>query len=377
MTWCVRISRPGWMILVALACAALSVGATASEPGELERHIELLDRAAAARVSMEFDGTPLEEAFEAIRDAARIPAILDKREILETGFSLQAPVRLILRDTPALTAMELLGGALGEGVGNFRVEAYGGLLRLTSDAAGDRIRFTQQYVIQDIVTDAARVQRLRGALGDGDPEDVAFNVADLNAEAALRDLIMLLQEMAHPEDWFDMGGQRAKLGVLGCGIYVTGPPSTHRLIQQALRELRRPQTAAFVFEAMLVRVDRSVVGDAMGRHPAGSRVLARALTRGQDVRFRSIGTVSAGGTWRVERGRGDERLGIAFAPMSDPDRGVLRCMIGAQVIGSAGAQSVDTDVDLAPDQQAIITEIPGDPQAEHVLLLVILMEQTR
>ena len=365
-------------------CAVLSflyvhIGlvAAASVPGELDRHVELLDRAAAVRISMEFDGTPLEQAFAAVSEAAQLPAFLDTRELLAYGFDPAEPVHLIFRDTPALTAFEMLGDALGGDFGGVRVEAYGGLLRLTTDSVANRVPMVQRYEIRDILEDAERLERLDAAQRELRQSDDAVEELILSADMALRLLIEILQDMVHPDGWRDLGGTRAITLTQAGSIIVIGPASTHRLVRQALSEIRRPQTASMIFEAMLVRVERSVVGDAIARYPAGSRTLARALTRGHDVRFRSFGTVSVGGTWRVEYGRGEERAGIAFAPMSDGVRGVLRCMIGAQIAGPGGVRSVDTDVDLAPDQQAIIAEIPGDPAEAHVLLLVILTEQSR
>jgi len=368
-------------LLIGLAACIWVHQAAAADSSDLDQQIELLDQATVRRVSLEFDHVPFQRAVREVGEAAGISVVVDRREIEETGFDLDAPVRMIFRSTPAITALEMLIEVLGEGLNLFRVEAYGGLLRVTSSYVSDRHSYVRRYEVRDLIADADAFERL--ALlrldGDGEPEAEADpgTGAPVNRDQAMHRLIDALQEIVHPLQWRSAGGTRADLLSFAGGLYVTGPASTHRLVRNLLDEMRRSRSPSLIFESAIVQLERSAFAEAQARFPAGTRALARALMRGDGVRYRFFGSVSEGGTFRAEYGAGEERIGVAMSPRFDADRGLLTWMIGAQMIGPGFARSVDTDIDLAPDHQSIVLEIPGDPESDTGLFLIISLVQTR
>jgi hypothetical protein len=201
--------------------------------------------------SVDFHGTPLDEAIVQLAAAAGVKVTIDRDALIAAKVDLKAPVFLRLRDVELRVAFTRLDINYDR---NLVLEPHGGGLRVATDRAAPAA--VRLYDVGDLLS---RWQSSRYTMKIQRPFriDGAPNVppdpppALMTRQELMEDLIGVIIHMDRPNQWFANNGLFAGRGSpgdptimsMGDRILVSAPPWLHGEVEDFLHQLRQADAA--------------------------------------------------------------------------------------------------------------------------------------
>jgi hypothetical protein len=209
-----RLVALAWVIAAGFALHSSSP----SDSPLLQRRIATLD----------FRGTPLEEALTQLGNAVGAKIILDRKALAAAGVDLAAPIDLRLRDVELGAAFDHLNFAHSEPC---VMEVRGKDLYVTTEATMPAV--IRVYDVSDLYD--RWISSRYWAPETSWPASVQGKLSP-PPEQFMDQLMDALSAPSLPHDWGS--GSVEMMDSVGKQIIFNGPPSRHRRIEQLLRRMR-------------------------------------------------------------------------------------------------------------------------------------------
>lgn len=224
---------------------AATLDKPASEPKVITQADTVAPRITDRKLrEVQFDGTPLEDAINRLRDTTASNFLINWKQIEQAGINRKAPVNLRLHDVRLSKVLEEISRQVSPDPVNRLVSVDDeGVISISTEAELSSNVVTRLYEMADLATDGA----VDGAAqGLDDVADLIVNTVDVNT-------------------WEDAGGTGTIRPVYSRGrLLITQTPEVHRHIVALLRLLRRP-SPQFTVELCLLQLDPSALPASLQR----------------------------------------------------------------------------------------------------------------
>ncbi len=411
-----------------LAGFALVLAALAQTPsGDLEAALALFDRLDNVVITTEYDGVPLSKTLTEMAARVPVPLRVDWPALDRLGVDDDDEITLRINQSNGNSALAALAFCLGDEMERPVFEAHGGQMVLTTIEGSAAMRLTAAYDVRDLLANPALVQRLQeqrpqpavgpeqpardadhpGAeddAGDGerapaglppvrpipqplgpppghDPEHPELARPDTDAIDAPpareptpgEQLLWIITDHVDPDAWMNYGGNRALITELDGVLMVTAPPRTHRLLRDALKQLRQANPAMLAIEATIVDVPRATHARLSRQNDPMSAAFALALRNEKDaiMVWRADQALAIGGELAVQVRNGGIEVRIALKPQFDSARGVLLMELDASTNAGEDHRQVKTTLAMNPAQVCATVELPNAKPSETMRLIVL------
>lgn len=389
------MTRP--LVLALLAALTISSSVAARLPDaddEARRAIELLDRLAAARLTIDWPDRPLVVAIEELSQALPVPLAADFLSLERLGIGPTDPLDLRLRDASGLAVLGAIAGQLGDAWERPRFEVAGGRLVLTTIEGARALRHLVVYDVRDLlaagVADALARELAVGAPGEdaaGAAQEGAMEgggageAQDDDAEAEGdgmmpltpgRALILLLIEHVDPDVWLEVGAGLAKITDRSGVLIVTAPATTHRMLRDALARLRRAEAATIGVHASIVDLPRATWERIVDRaQPDDPRLVDRVRAAEGRLRWKSAASAALGTESRFEAQDEAIEVLLEITPTRDAARETTRAAVRVRCVEGSDRREVAATVTLPPGFGGAVLELPAATPGAEVRLLLL------
>ncbi len=244
-----RNAIKGSLLLIAVAAAGVLIGRSFAPPAppvtRAEREADAgLDRRVA---SVNFDGTPLDEAIESLRRQTGADITLKTGELTSAGLAPKMPVTLRAADLPLKRVLELVCDDFGSNSSAMLdVRAQDGQIIVSTRHDHARFAVIRMYDVRDLI---AAHHDTRYRLGWRPPERSTSPQTSSSGsvfgrphpapyDEAIETLTRLLMELVEPDMWRDNGGTVGNIRDFNGRLIIVGTPAMHDGIVELLAMLR-------------------------------------------------------------------------------------------------------------------------------------------
>lgn len=179
---------------------------------------------AAVKVSLEASAT-FEKLFEVVGSKlADTPVDVDWKRLEEMKIARTTPIGIKISDLPLGDAFKLINEKLDAPMDDFACAISHGVLSVTTLNTLDRDRLLKIYDVRDLVSAEADARKC-------------------TREAALVAITDAITQAVNPEDWADMGGEKARWQHVSGSLVITAPPRFQTQIECLLNAMRKAAEA--------------------------------------------------------------------------------------------------------------------------------------
>jgi hypothetical protein len=386
-----------------------TVAIAQTPPPELDAALEVLDRLDRVAITAEYAAVPLTQAIVDLATRLPVPVRVDWRALDRLGVDDDDEITLTIDRANGNSALASMAFCLGDELERPIFEVHAGQLVLTTIEGSAAMRLTTAYDVRDLLANAGLVEQLRNQrpqpqvggearadppelpqvhpipepLGqppghEGEHDELPRPPAE-NAAAPERQptpgeqLLWLITDHVDPEAWMNYGGNRALITEIDGVLMVTATPRTHRLLRQALQQLRRANPAMISLTAMIIDIPRASHQRLARQHDSDSAAFAAALRARSDARivWSADQPIAVGSELNtLSRAAGIE-VNVSVKPSFDQARGILVTAVNASTTAGDDHRQVNTTLALHPGHGCAIVDLPG-AQSSEIMRLVVL-----
>ncbi len=387
--------------------------------GELERAIDLFDKAEAITISADYVDESLEDVIEDLNAQTPIQLRADWRALESLGAWRTDDVTLQIGEGSLSMVLAGLTLQFGDEFERPVIEAWADQMILTTQEATVAMRMTDVYDVRDLLADGSALAELRAesvntdppieSSSDAEPATESLPVEIMNQEAddddgpdeqqapprglAVPDLEELLRdtptrERATPGEelmifiadhvdadaWTQLGGTRAEISERNGVLFVTASANTHRKFRDALRRLRRTIPAAIALEAAIVELPRQQLDGLTRRYDLTSQALARAVLLSSDckVYWSTSTTVVMDRELSIESESNGVEVTLDLTPHFEKENGALSLEVRVTSSHEDDRRSVRTTMAMPFRGGGAITELPASSRSERARLVILI-----
>lgn len=386
------------MILTCLTAAAMSIVSATGD--DLEASLNLLDELDHVRLDVDYHDAGLEEIIDDLNARSGLSIRPDWDELAGLGVDHYTSLTIIRDSIRLADVMSTITAALDDGISRAIFEAHHGEIVFTSEDATAEMALTAVYDVRDLLARGA-VEALDSLSPPIEPaildkseseseegaeqeEDADTGAAEEALDAPRRELtpaedfMLHLSDHVDPEAWIEYGGQRARYTDRNGVLIVSAPPSVHRNLQNALRQLRRANPSGVTIEAGIVEIPRSMYDRMIKRYGSSSASAARTALLARDglVLWRSDATGSMDKTISIDSRSEGTHITLAMTPHFQAEKGLLQLDVDVNTTAGDDQRSVATTITFPATRGAAMIELPAGPSDgranDSVRLLVLI-----
>lgn len=244
---------------------------TAAERGQRPEDAAVVAQLERKLPELKFDGVPLADVMEFLRDVSSANIIVVWRALETAGIDKNALVTARLRDVKFSKALDTILSDVGGGTVRLGYTVDEGVITISTEEDLATNVSTNVYDIRDLIVNVEdfdqppnfQIQGTQAGRGGGGGGGGLFGGGaqqqqSLNTRQDLVDsIIQLIQDTVARDSWRDNGGNIGAIRELGGQLIVTQTPENQRQLVRLLEQLRETRAIQVTVEARFITVQRN------------------------------------------------------------------------------------------------------------------------